>query len=331
MVTMSDVARAAGVSTMTVSNVLNERRPVGAPTRERVLAAVESLGYQVNLTARNLRAGRTGTVALIVPSFFDYYSELADAVAREVEARGRHLVLERTTASAEQEMASVSGARLQLYDGVIMSSVGLDRDELDRVRGPKPIVLLGERDVPERFDHVRLANEAGAQAATGHLIERGSRRVLALGATPGDGHAMTTDRRVGWEQAHRAAGLDIDPRFVVPIGDYSFENARAALLRVIDSGLAFDGVFAATDVIGLAALGALHERGLSVPGDVRVAGFDNLKVGGFIPPGLTSIDPDHEAVAREAVRLLHRRMDDPDAPAEHVSVPVQLVVRGSTR
>ncbi|MBO3662147.1 LacI family DNA-binding transcriptional regulator [Microbacterium sp. NEAU-LLB] len=331
MVTMSDVARAAGVSTMTVSNVLNERRPVAPATRERVLASVESLGYEMNQTARNLRAGRTGTIALIVPSFFDYYSELADAVAREVEPRGSHLVLERTAATAEHEMASVSGARLQLYDGVIMSSVGLDREQLDRIRRPKPIVLLGERDVPERFDHVRLANEDGARMATAHMIERGSRRILALGATPGDGHAMTTDRRVGWEQALRDAGLPADERYVVPIGDYSFENARAAMLSIIDSGLPVDGVFAMTDVIAIAALGALHERGLRVPDDVQVAGFDDLKVGRFLPPALTSIDPGHEAVAREAVRLLHRRMDDPEVAAEHVSVPVTLSVRGTTR
>lgn len=331
MVTMSDVARAAGVSAMTVSNVLNDRRAVAPATRERVLAMVESLGYEMNQTARNLRAGRTGTVALIVPSFYDYFSELADAVARQVEARGSHLVLERTTASAEQEMASVSVARLQLYDGVIMSSVGLDRDDLDRIRSTKPIVLLGERDVPERFDHVRLANEEGARLATAHMIERGSRRILALGATPGDSHEMTTDRRVGWELAHRDAGLELDPRFIVPIGDYSFENARAALLDIIDSGLTFDGIFAATDVIAIAAIGALHERGLSVPADVQVAGFDDLKVGRFLPPALTSVDPAHEMVASEAVRLLHRRMDDPAAVAEHVSVPVTLAVRGTTR
>jgi DNA-binding LacI/PurR family transcriptional regulator len=331
MVTMSDVAREAGVSTMTVSNVLNDRRPVGAPTRARVLAAVESLGYEVNLTARNLRAGRTGTVALIVPSFYDYYSELADAVAREVEAGGRHLVLERTTASAELEMASVSRARLQLYDGVLMSSVGLDREDLDRIRSSTPIVLLGERDVPDRFDHVRLANEAGAQEATAHMIARGSRRILALGCTPGDAHAMTSDRRVGWEQAHRDAGLPIDERYVVPIGDYSFEDARRTLLEVIAAGLPFDAVFAATDVIALAALGALHESGLRVPDDVRVSGFDDLQVSRYVPPGLTSVDPGHETVAREAVRLLHRRLADPDAPAEHVATPVRLVVRGSTR
>jgi DNA-binding LacI/PurR family transcriptional regulator len=331
MVTMSDVAREAGVSMMTVSNVLNERRRVGERTRARVLAAVESLGYEVNLTARHLRAGRTDTVALIVPSFHDYFGEVADKIAPLVEADGRHLVLERTSASPEQEMESLSVARLQLYDGVLLSVAGLDRDQLDRVRTAKPIVLLGERDAPDHFDHVRLANEDGARMATAHMIERGSRRILALGCTLDPEHMMTSDRRVGWERAHTAAGLPVDERYVVPIANYSSQDARIAVLDVIASGLPFDGVFAATDVIALGAISALAERGLRVPEDVQLAGFDNLDVSSFVPPGITSVDPNHQLVAEHAVGLLSRRMEGDAGPAQHIEAPVHLVVRGSTR
>jgi len=331
MVTMADVAREAGVSIMTVSNVLNERKRVGAPTRTRVLAAMESLGYEVNLTARHLRAGRTDTVALIVPSFHDYFGEVADQIAPLVEAEGRHLVLERTSANPESEMESLSVARLQMYDGVLLSVAGLDRDQLDRVRTSKPIVLLGERDVPDHFDHVRLANEEGARLATAHMLEGGARRILALGCTLGSEHTMTSDRRVGWELAHRQAGVPFDDRYVVPIVDYSSHAARDAVLDVIASGLEFDAVFAATDVLALGAVAALADRGRRVPDDVQLAGFDNLDVSTFVPPGITSVDPNHEGVARHAVGLLHRRMADIDAPAEHVVAPVRLVVRGSTR
>jgi DNA-binding LacI/PurR family transcriptional regulator len=331
MVTMTDVAREAGVSIMTVSNVLNDRRRVGAPTRARVLAAVESLGYEVNLTARHLRAGRTDTVALIVPSFHDYFGEVADQIAPLVEADGRHLVLERTSASPEHEMESLSVARLQLYDGVLLSVAGLDRDQLERVHTSKPIVLLGERDVPDRFDHVRLANEKGARLATAHMIDRGSRRILALGCTLEREHMMPSDRRVGWEGAHHDAGLPVDERFVVPIADYTSHDARSAVLDVIESGMQFDGIFAATDVIALGAIAALADRGVRVPEDVQLAGFDNLDVSRFVPPGITSVDPNHLGVAQHAVRLLHRRMADNDAPAEHIVAPVHLVVRGSTR
>jgi DNA-binding LacI/PurR family transcriptional regulator len=331
MVTMSDVAREAGVSIMTVSNVLNERRPVRAPTRARVLAAVEALGYQVNLTARNLRAGRTDTVAFIVPSFHDYFGEVADKIAPLVEAEGRHLVLERTSASPEHEMESLSVARLELYDGVLLSVAGLEREQLDRVRTTKPIVVLGERDVPDHLDHVRLANEEGARLATAHMIERGSRRILALGCTFESEHMMTTDRRVGWELAHHEAGLPIDARYVVPIANYSSLAARDAVHEFVAVGLPFDGVFAVTDVIALGAIAALADCGLRVPDDVQLAGFDNLDMSSFVPPGITSVDPNHQGVAQHAVGLLHRRMADSSAPAKHVVAPVRLVVRGSTR
>jgi len=331
MVRMADVARAAGVSVMTVSNVLNERVPVGESTRARVMEAVEALGYEVNLTARHLRAGRTDTVAFVVPTFHDYFGELADQVAPLVEAEGRHLVLERTSADAEQEMEALSVARLQMYDGVLLSVAGLDLERLGRVRTSKPIVLLGERDVPDHLDHVRLANETGARLATAHMIERGSRRVVALGCSFDGAHMMTTDRRVGWENAHREAGLDADPAYVVPVSDYTSHGGREAMLEFIASGRPFDGVFAVTDIVALGVLSALADHGLRVPEDVQLAGFDNLDMSRFVPPGITSVDANHVGVAEAAVRLLHRQMSGWTGPAEHVVAPVHLVVRGSTR
>ncbi len=331
MVTMADVAREAGVSVMTVSNVINDRLPVGEPTRARVLAAIDALGYEVNLTARHLRAGRTETVAFVVPGFHDYFGEVADQIAPLIEAAGRHLVLERTNAVAEQELAALSVARLRLYDGVIVSVAGLDTESLAAVRTAKPIVLLGERDVPDRFDHVRLANEEGARLATAHMIARGSRRIIALGATHEVGRTMATDRRAGWERAHREAGLDVDQRYIVPVTGYATRHAHDAVLDVIASGLPFDGVFAVSDAVAFGAIAALAEAGLRVPDDVQVTGFDNLDLANFVPPGLTSIDAGHAEVAATTVDLLHRRMAGWTGPAEHVVQPVRLVVRGSTR
>ncbi|MFI2104968.1 LacI family DNA-binding transcriptional regulator [Isoptericola sp. NPDC019693] len=328
---MSDVAREAGVSMMTVSNVLTGNKRVGEPTRDRVLAAVESLGYEVNLTARHLRAGRTDTVALIVPSFHDYFGEVADRIAPLVEAGGRHLVVERTSADARSEMESLRVPRLRMYDGVLLSVAGLHSDELDRVPASAPIVLLGEREVPQRFDHVRLANLEGARLATAHLLERGARRVLALGGTVESSAGMESDRRAGWAEAHRAAGLVPDDRLVVPVPDFTPEAAHHAVTGLLDEGVPFDGVFAVNDTVAFGAVAALAERGVRVPDDVQLVGFDNLGVSRFVPPGITSVDPGYDVVASTAVRLLEQRMAGGDAPPEHVTVPVHLVERGSTR
>ena len=138
------------------------------------------------------------------------------------------------------------------------------------------------------------------------------------------------ENTAGWEHACREAGLDVDPAYVVPVSDYTSLSARDAMLEVIASGLPFDGVFAVTDIVALGALSALADSGLRVPVDVQLAGFDNLDMSRFVPPGITSVDANHEGVAEAAVGLLHRQMAGWTGPAEHVVAPVRLVVRGST-
>ncbi len=331
MVTMSDVANAAGVSVMTVSHILNGRPRASAETQARVLAAVEDLGYEVNLTARHLRAGRTDSVALIVPHFHDYYSAVADSLADVLERSGRHLVLERTQALPRVEREALSLARLRMHDGALVSAVALSPETLLRVRARVPLVLLGERDMPPELDHVRLANEEGSRLATAHMVASGARRVMVLGGSLDRERTMATRRREGWERALRDAGLTPDPTLVVPLISYGLEEGRTAVSRLLRLGHRFDAVFAVTDTAALGAISALTDHGLRVPEDVQVAGFDNLDVADFVSPGLTSVDPNHEGLADSAIRLLERRMLGGTEPAEHVVTPVSLVVRGSTR
>lgn len=331
MVTMSDVAREAGVSVMTVSHILNGRPRASEATRQRVLDVVAELGYEVNLTARSLRSGRTGTVALIVPSFHDYFGEIADRLALLLEASGLHLILERTAGTAEHERDALSRARLKMYDGVILSSHGVSRKELEAVSAAVPLVLLGERRMPDDIDHVRLDNVEGARLATEHLISRGARRIAVLGGAFEAEPGMASLRREGWEVAHREAGLTHDPRFVTPVEDYSMECARAAMRTLLDSGQQIDGIFAITDVLAQGALSALGERGLRVPEDVQIVGFDDLEIDEFMTPGLTSVNPNHELLASTAVQLLTRRIAGATSAAVHAIIPVSLTVRGSTR
>ncbi|MDR1431050.1 MAG: LacI family transcriptional regulator, partial [Propionibacteriaceae bacterium] len=146
--TMSDVARAAGVSVMTVSNVINDRPKVGKETRRRVLDVIDELGYTVNLTARELRAGRSDTVALIIPNFDHYYSELATACADTLAGKGLHLVVTRTRASKEDELSALSQAQFQRYDGIVLSPVGLSYKEIAALPKTQPVLLLGEQELP---------------------------------------------------------------------------------------------------------------------------------------------------------------------------------------
>lgn len=331
MVTMSDIAQRTGVTVTTVSNALTARGRVSEATRSRILAVADELGYEVNLTARHLRMGRSDTIALIVPSVHDYFGEIADELAVLAEATGRHLVLERTSALTESERAAITLQRLRMFDGVLLSAVGLDHDDVEQARRRVPLVVLGERPMPSTVDHVSLANEEGGRLATAHLLEHGARRVVVLGGSLAAEFGISHSRLAGWRQAHDAAGVPTDPRLVVPVQDYDVRHARAALTALIADGVPFDAVFAVTDMVALGAMSALAEHGLRVPQDVQVVGFDDLLFADFLVPRLTSVDPHSRELAATAMRLLEQRMSGDDAPPEHVVNPVSLVVRGSTR
>lgn len=334
-VTMSDVARAAGVSAMTVSNVLTGRKRVGEETRRRVLTAVDELGYELNLTARHLRAGRTDTIALVVPSFDrPYFGELAARIARRLDASGRHLVVEQSGASRERELEALSLARLHLYDGVLLSVVGMTRDDVERVRTTVPVVLLGEQEMPRRYDHVRMDNVEGARLATAHLLATGSRRVAVVGGLPPDADpGMSGSRTLGWEIAHRDAGVPIDDALVPRTGAGDPADGREAVRRLLRDQVAFDGILALTDTLATGVLTGLAEAGLRVPDDVQVIGFDNLDASEFLVPPLSTVDPGHEVMIDHALRLLDRLIErrGGDVAPEHVTGPVSLVLRGTTR
>lgn len=331
MVTMKDVAAAAGVSVMTVSHVINGRPRAAPATQQRVLEAASALGYEVNLTARSLRSGRTDAIALIVPAFTGYYAEVADHLVHVVEADGRRLVVERTAATVTAERQALSLARLRTYDGVLLSAVTLTADDLLRASDAVPLVALGERPLPPELDHVSLANEDGLRQTTGHVLERGARRVLMLGGSLDPRLAMAEARTRGWLEAHRLRGLDADPSLVVPVRGYATEAARDTVHSLLGRGVEFDAVVAVTDTVAMGALTALREAGVGVPDAVQVAGFDDLEIARHLVPGLTTVDANHTGVARSAYELLSRSMAGTREDGEHVEVPVTLVVRGSTR
>lgn len=334
-VTMREVAQASGVSLMTVSNVINGRPgAVGTETRLRVLEAVDRLGYEVNLTARRLRKGLTGTIGLIVPRFdHPYFGELAARLSSALATTGRHLSVEQSGASAEGELAALSHARFATYDAVLLSVVGLRYEDVDRLQTSVPIVLLGEQGMPARFDHVQLDNEAGAHLATAHLIERGARNILIAGGGGADHgqQSMTATRTRGWERAHADAGLTPRSDGVLDLDELEVACARVAVRERLRSTPEVDGIFAVTDQVAFGVMAGVHDAGLRIPQDVQVVGFDNLALGEHLTPGLTTIDPSHNWMVQRAVELIDQRIAGQDVAPKHLVSPAALVVRGTTQ
>jgi DNA-binding LacI/PurR family transcriptional regulator len=331
---MTDVARRAGVSTMTVSNVINGRsQRVSESTRHRVLAVISELGYQVNLTARNLRMGRTGAVGLAVPGFAPgYYAQLAERLADRFAAHGMRLAVERTGGNRVAELDALTAPRLSGYDGFVLSVVAGEVADLDRLSLDTPVVLIGEKAVPARFDHVLMDNVGGARMATELLIRTGSQRIVLLAGAGEQDETMPGLRTRGYRNAHAATGTAVRDELIVSCG-FSVQHGYAAVRDLVGRGVLFDAVFALTDSAAIGALRALADTGRRVPEDVQVIGFDNLDDSRFTVPGLTTVEPGNAEMADAICALLMERIDAPSAGgAARVVMPEpRIVERESTR
>jgi DNA-binding LacI/PurR family transcriptional regulator len=320
------------VSVKTVSNVVHGYPHVSPGMRERVQQALDTLNYRPNLSARNLRQGRTGVIALALPELdLPYFAELARSVIRAAEARGWTVLIEQTDGLAERERLALDGLRAHRLDGLIFSPITSGAAELAERRDDTPLVLLGERVHDGPADHVAIDNVAAAREATEHLLALGRRRVAAVGQQPGPASRTAHLRLRGYEEARDAAGLARDDALVVRVEQYHRADGAAAVRRLLDSGARPDALFCFNDLLALGALRALHERGVKVPDDVAVVGWDDIEDGHYSCPSLTTVRPDKEGIASTAVAMLAERVGDgTDAAPREVVAEHSLVVRESS-
>ncbi|WP_345762392.1 LacI family DNA-binding transcriptional regulator [Diaminobutyricibacter sp. McL0608] len=332
--TLKDVAGAAGVSVKTVSNVVNGYEFVKESTRARVLAAIDELGYQPNLAARNLRTGRTGVIGLAVPSLsFSYFAELADAVLEAARKVGFVTLIEQTGGNRAAELELLRGPRLSMLDGLLFSPLGMSDDDAAHLNVEYPLVLLGERIFNGPTDHVLMQNVNGGYAATEHLIRAGRRRIAVLGAHAAESVGSAALRLEGYRRALKDYGLGLGDELVIFREGWHRSDGAAATRELIESGRSFDAVFALNDELALGALRVLNQANIRVPEQVAVIGFDNLIESQFAMPSLSTIDPGRSAIAEKAVAALIERIGDRDGavgPPRQIEVPFSLMEREST-
>ncbi len=330
-VTLSDVANRAGVSVKTVSNVVSGYVHVSPATRKRVQRALDSLGYQPNLSARSLRGGRSGVIGLAVPGLNPYFAELAALVERAVTDAGYTLLVDSTAALHEQEIRVVRGIRAHLIDGLIFSPSALDGTAIAKSRNATPLVLLGERVSHGSIDNVAIDNVTAANQAVSHLVELGRRRIAAVGTLRSVSGEVARMRLAGYNAALNEAGIPRRRDLVVPVQRFERAEGLSATRRLLATGAHPDAIFAFNDVLAFGVVRALYEAGMHVPDDVAVVGFDDVEEGQFSLPTLTTISPDKQQIARSAVANLIERMNGgAEAPPRDVVVPHSLVQREST-
>ncbi|OWA13302.1 LacI family transcriptional regulator [Streptomyces sp. CS113] len=329
-VSLKDVALHAGVSIKTVSNVVNDYQHVTPGMRARVQASIDELGYQPNLTARHLRKGRTGIIALALPELGNpYFAELATEIINAAAEHDYTVLLDHTRGRRDQEILVSQGFRTRVIDGLVLSPIELEAEDLRSRTEQVPLVLLGEREYDLPHDHIAIDNVAAARAAVRHLIGLGRRNVAFIGARRG--HSQPAHLRLrGWRDELDAAGLVADSRLVAATDGWEHADGARAMAGLLDSGRRPDAVFAYNDLIAIGALRALSERGLRVPEDVAVVGFDDVAEGRFGAVTLTSVSPDKAAIARMAVESVLAQLNGGEQRGRRIRPGYRLEKREST-
>jgi DNA-binding LacI/PurR family transcriptional regulator len=327
---LKDVAALAGVSIKTVSNVVNGYLHVAPETRARVQGAIDQLGYIPNVAARQLRSGRSGVIALALPELqLPYFAEVAGRIVQAAERRSWTVLIDQTDGQADRERNLVAGLRRHAIDGLIFSPLALTGEEIAGADGT-PMVLLGERVSHGPADHVAIDNTAAAADATRHLASLGRRRIAAIGAQDQPSAVTAHQRLAGYRRALTEAGLSEDPELVVPAESFHRADGAVAMERLLALPEPPDAVFCFNDLLALGAIRTLLRRGLKVPGDVAVVGFDDIEDGRFSTPTLTTISPDTARIAEIAVELLAERIGQTTEPPREVRVAHRLEIREST-
>ncbi|AEB46925.1 MULTISPECIES: LacI family DNA-binding transcriptional regulator [Micromonospora] len=338
MTRIDDVARLAGVSTATVSRALRGLPTVSAATRRRVLAAAEQLQYAVSPSASRLAGGRTGAIAVVVPRITRwFFGVVVEAVEDFLHQCGYDLLLHNLGGREQNRQRLLHPANLhKRVDGVMLVATPLrpaDLTALTRLDLPGVTVSSGT-DVPG-WPCVRIDDVAAARLATRHLLDLGHRRIAHISGDPDDELAFTAhlDRRRGYQEALRAAGLRPDPTLDVESG-FDIAGGTRATEELLRRGDPPTAIFAACDEMAMGALTALRDAGLRVPQDVSLIGIDDHALSGVL--GLSTIAQPAAEQGRLAAEMLidplrgRTRAADCGANDLPVILPTRLVVRDST-
>jgi LacI family transcriptional regulator len=326
--TIYTVAEKAGVSIATVSRVLNGTARVSEKTRAKVRRAMDELGYQPNAAARGLAANITGTIALVFPKLSGpFFSELIRGAEIEASDSGYHLLIYGASGDVLGADNQTLGLLTTKADGLILASSGVSRCYIrDLLRRELPVVVLGEEPLNVQVDSIQPDNFGGAEKIVAHLIEHGYRRIAMIRGPETSTHA--SDRELGYREALCTHGLTYLTELVIA-GVFSENSGYTIMQHLIRQDPTPDAVFAASDQIAIGAMAAIHEKGLHIPGDIALVGFDDIEAARYTYPPLTTVHQDMLGQGQLAVRVLLDRINGVESTAKTRILPAELAIRQS--
>jgi LacI family transcriptional regulator len=334
---MSDVAREAGVSLMTVSRVVNDKGEVSAATRQRVLEIIEQLGYRPSGIARGLATNRTGTLGLVVPDVANpFFSDVARGVEHVAYGEGYNVFLCNTEEDTARELAVLQSLEEKRVDGVVVCSSRLDDSDLTAALAHHASAVLLNRRLNDSLvgsiavGTVIVDDEFGGRIATQHLLDSGHRAIAFLAGPPASRSGRL--RRKGYHGALVAAGLDARPSWVRDCSpQVGGGQAAAYQLLAEDPGDLPEptALLCYNDLVAVGALQACADLGRRVPGDIAVVGFDGIPLAALVTPPLTTCQVSRYDLGAQAVRLLLDQIAGCQTGCDQIVVRPELVVRAS--
>lgn len=327
MATIKDVAARAGISYTTVSHVVNGTRPVSEQVRRKVEAAIAELGYVPSGVARSLRARATGTLGLLVPNASNpYFAELARGIEDHAERNGYSVILCNSDDDIDKQLRYLRVLLERRIDGLIVATVASDAAFAQALANLQvPLVLVDRSLEGVSADQLRVDHEQGAYLATRHLLELGHRRIVCIGGPASTQVAQL--RAAGYQRALDEAGVAaqavVDCPFTSPAGHAAAQMLLAAEPRPT-------AIFAGNDMIALGVLRAAAERGLQVPQQLSVVGFDDIEVSRYLHPALTTVGQCIGALGEQVAARLLERIRTPDLAVTQRLIEPILLLRESS-
>lgn len=330
-VTIYDVAREANVSMATVSRVVNGNPNVKPTTRKKVLEAIDRLGYRPNAVARGLASKKTTTVGVIIPDISSiFYSELARGIEDIATMYKYNIILSNSDQNTDKELHLLNTMLGKQVDGIVFMGGNITDVHVEEFkRSPVPIVLAASVEEQAQTPSVNINYEQAIYDSVQLLVEKGHKRI-AFVSGPMSEPINSVRKLAGYKRALEEAGIAFDDALVAE-GDYSYDSGIEALAHLLEQSDKPTAVIAATDEMALGVIHGAQDRGVSIPEDLEVIGFDNTRLSLMVRPQLTTVVQPTYDIGAVAMRLLTKLMNKEQVDDQIVELPHRIEERQSTR
>ncbi|WP_066870813.1 LacI family DNA-binding transcriptional regulator [Clostridium mediterraneense] len=326
---IKDVAKEAGVSIATVSRVLNDIDVVNEETKKKVQDAIKKLGYRPNIVARSLKTQRTRTIGIVVP---DISSQLYPEIVRGAEDVANiykyNVMLCNSDFDIEKEKEYLRVLREKMVDGILYMSSALEDEILDLINELDiKTVLVETSDKEGKLPSVSIDNVRASYDATKYLIEKGRKNIAFIGIEKSEKNAFGM-RCEGYEKALTDSNIKYDKELCY-FNNLKIKSGREGVLELLDRGQKFDAIVCASDEIAVGAINTLREKGIRVPEDVSVIGFNNIEIAKNFYPSITTVAQPMYDMGSVAMRMLIKLLNKQELEEAYYELPYELIERSS--